>query len=169
MKVVCAGEAMIEISIDAPGRQVGFAGDTFNTAVYLARALPPGTVDYATVVGRDAHPVRIGERGIELPAQALGERQLDGHLGDGGRVARPGPVVPVPAGEPEDDHHREDPGEQDQPAEDACPARRPRTPRPRPPRVSGSMPVGPRSGWFAPAGPTVPGHRAGSEDASEVR
>ena len=41
MKVVCAGEAMIEISIDAPGRQVGFAGDTFNTAVYLARALPP--------------------------------------------------------------------------------------------------------------------------------
>ena len=53
MKVVCAGEAMIEISIDAPGRQVGFAGDTFNTAVYMARALPPGTVDYATVVGED--------------------------------------------------------------------------------------------------------------------
>ena len=54
MKVVCAGEAMIEISIDAPGRQVGFAGDTFNTAVYMARALPPGSVDYATVVGEDA-------------------------------------------------------------------------------------------------------------------
>jgi len=54
MKVVCAGEAMIELSIDAPGRQIGFAGDTFNTAVYMARALPEGAVDFATVVGEDA-------------------------------------------------------------------------------------------------------------------
>lgn len=54
MKVVCAGEAMIELSIDAPERQIGFAGDTFNTAVYMARALPAGAVDFATVVGEDA-------------------------------------------------------------------------------------------------------------------
>lgn len=54
MKVVCAGEAMIELSIDAPERQIGFAGDTFNTAVYMARALPEGAVHFATVVGEDA-------------------------------------------------------------------------------------------------------------------
>jgi len=54
MKVVCAGEAMIELSIDAPGRQIGFAGDAFNTAVYMARGLAPGSVNFATVLGQDA-------------------------------------------------------------------------------------------------------------------
>ncbi|MCB1347823.1 MAG: sugar kinase [Maritimibacter sp.] len=76
MKVVCAGEAMIEISIDAPGRQVGFAGDTFNTAVYLARALPPGTVDYATVVGRDA----LSDRMLSFfAAQGVGTGRIRRH------------------------------------------------------------------------------------------
>jgi len=45
---------MIELSIDAPGRQIGFAGDAFNTAVYMARGLAPGSVNFATVLGQDA-------------------------------------------------------------------------------------------------------------------
>jgi 2-dehydro-3-deoxygluconokinase len=57
-KIACIGEAMIELSaIDLGQRQarVGVAGDTFNTAVYLRRALK-GTatsVDFVTAVGFD--------------------------------------------------------------------------------------------------------------------
>ena len=76
MKVVCAGEAMIELSIDAPGRQIGFAGDTFNTAVYLARALPPGSVDFATVVGSDA----MSDRMLAfIEAQGVGTGRIRRH------------------------------------------------------------------------------------------
>jgi 2-dehydro-3-deoxygluconokinase len=76
MKVVCAGEAMIELSIDAPGRQIGFAGDTFNTAVYMARGLPPGSVDFATVLGRDA----LSDRMVAFfEAQGVGTSRIRRH------------------------------------------------------------------------------------------
>ncbi|MCF6278436.1 MAG: PfkB family carbohydrate kinase, partial [Anaerolineales bacterium] len=42
LRIACIGEAMIELSfpsgeIDAP--QIGFSGDTLNTAIYLKRAI----------------------------------------------------------------------------------------------------------------------------------
>ncbi|MEM6712309.1 MAG: sugar kinase [Pseudomonadota bacterium] len=57
-RICCIGEAMIEVQADVvPGRaMLGFAGDTLNTAIYMARVLSPGhTVDYITAVGTDPY------------------------------------------------------------------------------------------------------------------
>ncbi len=55
LRIACVGEAMVELTIDRPERQIGFAGDTLNTAIYLARALgDAGTVEFVTVLGKDA-------------------------------------------------------------------------------------------------------------------
>lgn len=56
MRVICVGEAMIEMAplLAAGTYKRAFAGDTFNTAWYLARARPDVSVDYLTVVGQDA-------------------------------------------------------------------------------------------------------------------
>jgi 2-dehydro-3-deoxygluconokinase len=52
--VVCVGEVMIELSRGADGRfGLAYGGDTFNTAVYLARAGIP--VAYATALGDDPY------------------------------------------------------------------------------------------------------------------
>jgi 2-dehydro-3-deoxygluconokinase len=52
--VVCIGEVMIELSRGADGRYgLSYGGDTFNTAVYLARAGIP--VGYATALGDDPY------------------------------------------------------------------------------------------------------------------
>lgn len=51
-KVVCVGEVMVELARGSDGRfGMGFGGDTFNTAVYLARAGIPTA--YATALGDD--------------------------------------------------------------------------------------------------------------------
>ncbi|MGO4525863.1 sugar kinase [Microvirga sp. 2MCAF35] len=52
-KVACIGECMIELREEADGRlSRGYGGDTFNTAVYLARL---GTrTDYITALGDDS-------------------------------------------------------------------------------------------------------------------
>ena len=58
----CIGEAMIEISgQDWPAATLGVAGDTYNTAVYLRRALgaSPISVSYVTALGDDAFSDRI--------------------------------------------------------------------------------------------------------------
>ena len=60
--VICLGEVMVELSLndatpDVAG--VGFAGDTFNTAVYLKRSAPGLGVAYATKLGRDKLSDRI--------------------------------------------------------------------------------------------------------------
>ena len=52
-RILCIGEAMAEIRRDGPGYAVGFAGDTFNTAVYCRRRLRRGTVGYLTRIGTD--------------------------------------------------------------------------------------------------------------------
>jgi 2-dehydro-3-deoxygluconokinase len=52
-RILCIGEAMAEVRRDGPGYAVGFAGDTFNTAVYCRRSLRGGTVGYLTRVGTD--------------------------------------------------------------------------------------------------------------------
>lgn len=57
MRIICAGEAMAELRKDGSGFAVGFAGDTFNTAVYIRRCLAGETghhVSYLTRVGCDA-------------------------------------------------------------------------------------------------------------------
>jgi 2-dehydro-3-deoxygluconokinase len=52
--VICIGEVAIELARGSDGRfGLGFNGDTFNTAVYLARAGIP--VAYATVMGDDPY------------------------------------------------------------------------------------------------------------------
>ncbi|WP_230426583.1 sugar kinase [Paragemmobacter aquarius] len=52
MHILCVGEAMAEIRAQGDGFAVGFAGDTFNTAVYARRRLGArGRVSYLTRVG----------------------------------------------------------------------------------------------------------------------
>jgi 2-dehydro-3-deoxygluconokinase len=53
-KVICVGEVMVELSRGPDGRYgMAFGGDTFNTAVYLARAGVPAA--YATAMGDDPY------------------------------------------------------------------------------------------------------------------
>jgi 2-dehydro-3-deoxygluconokinase len=53
-RIVCVGEVMVELARGADGRfGLAYGGDTFNTAVYLARADVP--VAYATALGDDAY------------------------------------------------------------------------------------------------------------------
>lgn len=58
-KIACIGEAMIELSMDGNTAQVGVAGDTLNTAIYLRREAPALHVDYVTCLGDDAFSYRI--------------------------------------------------------------------------------------------------------------
>lgn len=60
--VICLGEVMVELSLndatpDTAG--IGFAGDTFNTCVYLKRAAPGLDIAYATKLGQDKLSDRI--------------------------------------------------------------------------------------------------------------
>jgi 2-dehydro-3-deoxygluconokinase len=52
-RILCIGEAMAEIRRDGEGFAVGFAGDTFNTAVYCRRTLRTGSVGYLTRIGKE--------------------------------------------------------------------------------------------------------------------
>ena len=53
-RIVAIGEVMVELARHNDGRYgLGFGGDTFNTAVYLARAGVP--VAYATALGDDPY------------------------------------------------------------------------------------------------------------------
>src|SRR5947209_19555873 len=53
-RVVAIGEVMVELTRGTDGRySLGYGGDTFNTAVYLARAGIP--VAYATALGDDPY------------------------------------------------------------------------------------------------------------------
>ncbi|SHF18306.1 2-keto-3-deoxygluconate kinase [Ruegeria intermedia] len=56
MRVLAIGECMAELSpVGETGQfRLGFAGDTFNTAWYLARVCPQADVAYFTAVGDDA-------------------------------------------------------------------------------------------------------------------
>lgn len=58
-RIACIGECMIELRQFSGGTaQVGYAGDTLNTAVYLSR-LCPGAVSYVTNLGTDAFSGRM--------------------------------------------------------------------------------------------------------------
>ena len=60
-RVVCIGEAMIELSMAGTTAGVGVAGDTLNTAIYLKRMAPNLDVDYVTLLGDDPFSDRIEE------------------------------------------------------------------------------------------------------------
>ena len=55
VRLLAIGEVMAEIRVGAEGGFVlGFAGDTYNTAVYAAREMRhPGSVGYVTRIGRE--------------------------------------------------------------------------------------------------------------------
>ena len=54
MDLICAGEAMAELRRDGAAYRIGFAGDTFNTAVYAMRNLGPSAqVGFLTRMGND--------------------------------------------------------------------------------------------------------------------
>lgn len=56
VKVACIGECMVEVAMPRPGAETGrvaFAGDTYNTAVYLKRLAPSTEVAYVTALGTD--------------------------------------------------------------------------------------------------------------------
>jgi len=66
-RIVCLGEAMVELSATASGWNLGCGGDTLNTAIHLARA--GHDVAYMTALGADAFSavLRAGwaEEGID--------------------------------------------------------------------------------------------------------
>ena len=61
MRILSIGECMAEMApFDAPGTyRMGFAGDTFNTAWYLAQLSPETPLSYFTAVGDDAISSRM--------------------------------------------------------------------------------------------------------------
>src|ERR1700730_11363572 len=80
-RVVCVGEVMVELARGADGRfGLAYGGDTFNTAVYLARAGVP--VAYATALGDDPYADELrafaaaegigNERMIQVPGRMTG-------------------------------------------------------------------------------------------------
>lgn len=59
-RIACLGEVMVEVArTGGDTARIGVAGDTFNTAVYLSRALGPGRVAYVTALGTDRQSDRI--------------------------------------------------------------------------------------------------------------
>jgi 2-dehydro-3-deoxygluconokinase len=56
-RIVCLGEAMVELSGTRGGWNVGFGGDTLNTAIHLVRA--GHDVAYMTALGSDAFSERL--------------------------------------------------------------------------------------------------------------
>ncbi|MEM9575396.1 MAG: sugar kinase [Pseudomonadota bacterium] len=60
-RIACIGEAMIELSINSAGAQVGVAGDTLNTAIYLKRARPELDIQYVTRLGDDPFSDQIAD------------------------------------------------------------------------------------------------------------
>lgn len=59
-RVACIGEVMVEmIAGDGDTAQLNVAGDTYNTAVYLAKLAGEVSVDYVTVLGKDRFSNRI--------------------------------------------------------------------------------------------------------------
>ncbi len=75
-RVACIGEAMIELSMTGGSfAEIGYAGDTLNTAIYLKRASgAAASVSYVTVLGADPFSARM--RGI-IAAEAIDT----GHIG----------------------------------------------------------------------------------------
>ncbi|MEO0863188.1 MAG: sugar kinase [Pseudomonadota bacterium] len=74
MRVAALGEAMIELTMRNGTADVGVAGDTLNTAVYLARSAPSLQVDYVTRLGDEAFSDRIR---AFIAAQGVGTGRIE--------------------------------------------------------------------------------------------
>lgn len=60
LKIACIGEVMIELVAEGVDRAaINVAGDSYNTAVYLARMLPEAEVSFVTALGTDRFSDRI--------------------------------------------------------------------------------------------------------------
>ena len=77
-RVACIGEAMIELSLTGQNAQVGVAGDTLNTAIYLCRSSRELTVDYITCLGDDPISDRISDF---MSGNGIGTSQIKRILG----------------------------------------------------------------------------------------
>ncbi|MFG1464175.1 sugar kinase [Xanthobacter sp. DSM 24535] len=80
-KVVCVGEVMVELARGNDGRfGLAFGGDTFNTAVYLARA--GIETAYATALGDDAYSAQIldlaASEGVQREAVLIARGRVPG-------------------------------------------------------------------------------------------
>ena len=80
-RIVSLGECMVELSPASQSAQFrrAFSGDTFNTAWYLRKCLPPDwAVDYVTAVGADA----ISDRMVAfIQGEGIGTRHVARHPG----------------------------------------------------------------------------------------
>lgn len=66
--VACLGEVMVELSLsdaDPDRAGIGYAGDTYNTAIYLKRKAPSLSVAYVTKLGHDKLSDRIVGRMLD--------------------------------------------------------------------------------------------------------
>ena len=83
-RIACIGEVMIEMTADGPDHaRLGVAGDTYNTAVYLARLLGNDAgVSYVTALGVDRFSerimVQIAQNGIETSCIERREDRVPG-------------------------------------------------------------------------------------------
>ena len=59
-RIVCIGEAMLELSRSGDDWRMGYGGDTLNTAIHLARA--GHDVAYLTALGSDPMSVPLREK-----------------------------------------------------------------------------------------------------------
>jgi 2-dehydro-3-deoxygluconokinase len=82
-RIACIGECMIELSqldLETGSARIGFAGDTLNTATYLARL--GCTVSYVTNLGHDAFSARMLDNfraeGIDTRLIGLHDSRLPG-------------------------------------------------------------------------------------------
>lgn len=71
-RVAAVGEAMIELSLQGNTADVGVAGDSLNTAIYLKRAAPGIAVDYVTCLGDDPFSDQIE---AFIASQSIGTTQ----------------------------------------------------------------------------------------------
>lgn len=83
LHVALVGECMLELSGPAFGAmQLGFGGDTLNTAVYLARCSTPDTlsVGYATALGDDGYSAGLISRWADEGVHTRWVQRLPGLL-----------------------------------------------------------------------------------------
>ena len=78
IRLFAIGEVMAEIRTQGAGFAVGFAGDTYNPAVYAARQLgAPGQVGYVTRIGREPLSMALldhaRDEGLDVSHVALDE------------------------------------------------------------------------------------------------
>ena len=118
MRALCVGECMVELrAIDDSTMRVGYAGDTYNTAVYLRRAADHLNVDsdvgYLTGLGSDEFSTEmraawaregVADRSPPSPTNCLGctpsasTITASGASPTGVRHRRRGTSSPAPAG-----------------------------------------------------------------------